>query len=331
MLTHSDDDVALRDRQVLLTGATGFVGANLARRLVDEGARTTVLLRESSDTWRLREVLPKLTVRVADLQRPDALRQALATTRPEIIFHLATARASATVGDRVGTLESNVIGLWNLLEATAGFDCRKFVYISSSLEYGWSQSPLREDSPISPATFFGATKAASTLVCEHFARANRRRIVILRLFSVFGPWESPERLIPKAILAAFRGDRLRLTQAGFRRDFVFVDDVVRAMLLTTRSAGADGQIINVGSGTQTTNEGAIALIEELVGRRIAVDVGDYPPHASDTTHWVADNSKARRVLSWEPQYDLRAGLQKTVDWLRRHQSLYLERLRRGTP
>lgn len=309
-------------KRVLVTGAAGFVGANLTGELVHLGADVHALVRPSTQLWRIGEIIPRLTIHSGDITHLDQVQEIINKVQPEVIFHLAVHRASSSSQDRLATFQANVLGTLNLLEATTPLDYHRFIYIGGSLEYGARKTPLRESDRLEPTTFFGATKAASTLLCQQFARANRRPMVMLRLFSVYGYWEPPTRLIPTAIMAALRNEEISLTSPGYRRDLIFVEDVVEACLLAMKAEKAIGEIINVGSGEQWSNEQVVEMVQAVSGRRFAVRVGEYPARPSDTAHWVADNRKAQKLLGWEPRHTLRSGLEKTVAWLRIHQEAY---------
>jgi nucleoside-diphosphate-sugar epimerase len=140
--------------------------------------------------------------------------------------------------------------------------------------------------------------------------------VILRPFSIYGPFESATRLVPTAIRRALDGKPLPLTRGRFVRDFVFVDDVVDACLLAADRAGIDGETFNVGTGTETSNQEVVAVVEKVLGCRIDVDLGGYEAHASDTHCWRADPTKAREKLSWQASVSFEEGVHRTVDFQR---------------
>ncbi len=306
---------SVRDRRVLVTGAAGFIGANLVKRLLREGAQVHVLVRPTTHLWRIEGDLPALVLHVADLTEGERLRSAVEAARPDVVFHLAAPGGHPTTPPaRVEFLASAVIGTANLLEALAPLDCQRLVVAGSALEYGPKTVPYTETDRLEPTTFRGAAKAAASLLCLQHARAERRPIVVLRLFSIYGCWEAPSRLIPTIIRAALRGEDVALTAPGVRHDFVFVDDVVDAMLLAATGIGADGEVINVGSGRQWSNEDLVDMVQRLTGRTVRVRVGEYPAKPADTGYWVADIQKAAAVLGWRPRYDLASGLKRTIEW-----------------
>ena len=315
----------LQGRRILVTGAAGFIGANLARSLLDAGGEVHAVVRPSTDLWRIAEIAPRLTLHRLDLTRIELVQRTVAAIRPEVILHLA-APGGHPLSQRKGTemLVDHLLGTANLLEATAPLDYRRFVHFGSSLEYGPRKRPHRESDLLQPSTVRGAAKAAATLLCQQFARANRRPIVVLRPFSVYGYWEGPARLVPTAIRAVLLGQGIALTEPGYRRDLIFAGDVVDACLLAveSKSKKVTGEVINVGSGQQWSNEEVVEIIQALAGRRVSVRVGAYPSRPSDTGNWVADIRKAKRLLGWAPRRSLQAGLERTIAWFRQHGHVY---------
>jgi nucleoside-diphosphate-sugar epimerase len=312
----------LERKRILITGASGFVGANLARYLLAYHADVYVFIRANSNLWRLEEILSQLKVYKVDITNRTELQVAIRKIQPHIIYHLAARRSSTSARDRLATLDGNIIGTFNLLETTALLNYHRLIHVGSSLEYGPKPKPLKESDTLEPNTFFGVTKASSTLLCQQFARDYDKPIVVLRLFSVYGYWEGPDRLIPTTIVKLFRKEVLPLTAPGYRRDLIFIEDIIHALICAGKRENSAGEIINVGSGKQWANEEVVEIIQQVSGKKINVLVGGYPARQSDTNHWVADNEKARKLLGWEPRHDLRAGLSKTIKWFDNHMEVY---------
>ena len=311
-------------KRALVVGAAGFIAANLIRELLARGAEVHGIVRPTSNLWRLADVARNITLHRADLADIEALDRVMDLVQPDHIYHFAVARDSSSREARVDVARTNVIGTLHLLEAAVRIGYERLVYAGSSLEYGPSDRPTREtDCPV-PLAFFGATKAAATLLCQQAALAGGQPITILRLYSVYGPWEAPSRLVPTVIQAALGDRQVMLTEAGYRRDWIYVQDVVEALLLAAEADQAVGQIINIGTGQQHTNEQVVEAIEAAAGCQLQVRLGAYPPRSTDTTFWVADIAKARRLLQWEPRFDLSTGIQKTFEWFTRHRQIYAE-------
>jgi UDP-glucose 4-epimerase len=177
------------------------------------------------------------------------------------------------------------------------------------MEYGPSSAPMRETDALAPATFRGAAKAAATLL----VRQSGVPAAVVRPFSVYGPGEQPHRLVPTVLAAGQRGEPIRLTRPGIARDFVYVDDVVHALLRAAALPEAIGEIVNAGTGTQTTNEELVALVGAILGRELDIRVGAFEAKPWDTSTWVADTTKAERLLGWSAQTSLDAGLARTLE------------------
>lgn len=294
---------------ILITGGSGFIGANLVRRLLQDNNNIHLLVRPGSDLWRLKSLLSKVTLHTVDLENFSELERIVNEVNPSHIYHLAA--SGVITGNPADILMSNVIGTFNLLKATVRIDYESFIHMGGSSEYGDKKNPMSEQDVLEPTTLYGLSKACSSLMAQQFSLEHDKPISILRAFSVYGPYESPHRLIPTVIEAAFSGKALPLTSPGFSRDYVFVEDVVNACLLCMKRQ-LKREIINIGTGIQTTNEKIVEIIEELTQKKITVNVGAYPKRASDKAVWLADRKKAKNFLGWEPIYDLKHGLQKTL-------------------
>jgi nucleoside-diphosphate-sugar epimerase len=139
--------------------------------------------------------------------------------------------------------------------------------------------------------------------------------VTLRLFSVYGPWEEPTRLIPTVIRRARAGLPLEMVAPDVARDFVYIGDVLQALLDFDRLRRADGAVVNLGTGVETTLREVVELVQDLFGHRSQVVWGGMPARQWDTTRWVADRSKAAQFLNWAPSVGLREGLARMAEWI----------------
>jgi nucleoside-diphosphate-sugar epimerase len=301
-----------RGGRVLVTGATGFIGANVVRALLHLGSEVHITVQSSSDPWRLKEVLPHVETHVASLTDADGLQRAFVGTRPAVVLHLATPRGRDEAA-RARILAATVTGAFHLLRLARQFDVQRLVAAGSSLEYRPSDVALTEDACTEPTTIHGTAKAAATQLYRQAAVGAGVPVCVLRFFHVYGPWESRHRLLPTAIRAALAGTPLPLTGGAIARDWVFVADVVAAVL---RAAGLrrNGEVINVGSGEEYSNEAIVQCVGDTIGKPVRIVTGAFPRGPADVAHRRADRSKAARLLGWTPTATLAEGVRQTVDW-----------------
>jgi len=317
-------------KRILITGASGFVGANLARRLIADGHDLRLLLRPQHNPWRLADLNPALFL-AADLGDAEAVLNAVRSARPDWIFHLAAHGAYPSQRDWSEMLETNVTGTVNLVRAALECGVESFVNTGSSSEYGFKDHAPPEDDVIEPNSDYAVTKATATLYCAFMARAHGARIRTLRLYSVYGPWEEPARLIPTLIVQGLRGRLPPLANPRVARDFVYVDDVCDAYLATAADVEAPNDaVFNVGTGVQTDLAGVVALTRRLLGVTEEPAWGSMPDRSWDTTCWVSDTGRIRQDLGWKPRHSLESGLEATIAWLRSDPTL-LARYERVAP
>ncbi len=321
-------------RRALLTGGAGFVGAALVRRLLAEGHRVELLLRPGSDTWRLEDIWGSLAVREADLRDVQAVRGAVKAAAPDWIFHLAAHGAYSWQTDAQGILESNVLGTLHLVQACVEQGFEAFVHAGSSSEYGLKDHPPSEDEAPEPNSDYAVAKVAATLLCRQRATQDGLHLTTLRLYSVYGAWEDPRRLMPVLAAHGLRGELPALVNPETARDFVHVEDVCDAFLLAARTPVPDSSgIYNVGSGTQTTLHSLVEIARRVLGVSAEPQWGSHEPRPWDTGVWVANPAKIARELGWRAQRDLESGLVELANWLREHPALWerYEVRKVGTP
>ena len=315
----------LRGVRVLVTGGSGLVGANLLRALLRDKAIVAATLRPSTNLWRIQELRSHLDLQFLDLAQADSAREIFERVRPNVVFHLAFSPGHPEEeAARSMMLQAGLIGTAALLEAAARLGVARFIQFGSSMEYGSKDRPLRETDPLRPNTFRGTVKAGCSLLCKHYARNHGLSVVILRIFSAYGPWEASTRLIPAAILAAMRGQSLPLTGPDVEHDFVYITDIVDACLKSAVMDGANLTELNIGSGKSSTNEAVVELVEMIVGRTLRVLPRAYPEGPADPEKRIADTRQARKILGWSPQVSLRRGIAKTHSWLQENHDRYYQ-------
>ena len=311
-------------RTYLVTGAAGFVGANMCRRLLETGSAVHAVVAPRTDLWRLAGIEDALHLHRADICDAEKLGAAVRAIRPAVIYHFATYGAYPQQTDAERILLTNIFGFWNLLRACNEVGFELFVNTGSSSEYGKKRGPMRETDRLEPDSYYAVAKSGQTLLGQHMARQDGLRVVTLRPFSVYGPWEAPSRLIPHLMMAAIRDRPIRMVSPATARDFIHVDDFLDACLLIDELKALNGEIFNVGTGTQTTLETLVATLSELCGAPLDARWEAMPARTWDTDRWVADVGKLSKRTAWRPATPLREGLEKCLAWFRAHSDLYGE-------
>ena len=302
-------------KNVLLTGGTGFVGANLALRLLREGHRVALLVRPGRATWRIQSFADDVALVEADLTEATSVAEAVRSVRPDWIFHLAAYGAYPHQRDLRTMQGTNVAGLINLVDAGLRDGFEAFVNAGSSSEYGYKDFPPSEAELVEPNSDYAWTKASATQFCRSTAQRRDVYLPTLRLYSVYGPYEEPSRFLPSLVARGLRGELPPLADASVARDFVYVDDVCDAFVRVATNRGPDpGAVYNLGTGVQST----LADVVEIARRRLPIrgepSWGSMPNRSWDTSTWVANNAKIRSELGWLPRHTLDEGFSSFVDW-----------------
>jgi nucleoside-diphosphate-sugar epimerase len=301
---------------ILVTGASGFVGNCVVRRLLQQGHQVQVLLRPEARLWRLQGILERLAVHRADICDAAAVRAAVSAAKPQAVLHLATYGAYEAQADARRILVTNVLGSENLFEASLAAKARLIVNAGSSSEYGYRNEAMRESDVLAPNSVYALAKAAQTHLCSLLAQTSGCATATFRLFSVYGPWEEPSRLMPTVIRRARAGLPLEMVSPDTARDFIYIEDVLDGLLGFARLAGVRGAVYNLGSGVQSTMRDVVAAVQGAVGSKSEVRWGSMKARRWDTAHWQADISKARVELGWSPKYTLAEGVSRMADWMK---------------
>jgi dTDP-glucose 4,6-dehydratase len=308
----------LAGARALVTGAAGFIGSHLVRHLLSEGAEVHALTSAVSSVYplRLADLRGRITVHEADLTDRGALDVVVARARPDLVFHLGAYTHVYKSWDRAGEcVQTNVAGTLNLLEALGG-RFRRFVNVGTSEIYGTVGVPFREDAPVDPASPYAVTKGAAEQLCRIYHRRHGWPIVMVRPFNAYGPYQTPDRVVAEVIGRAIKGQELLMTSGRQTREFNYVEDTARGIVLAGVVEGIDGELINIGCGTEVSIAELARTILTLMGDPIEPRLGALPDRANEIWRMFCDNTRARELLGWEPAHDLRSGLEKTIAWYR---------------
>jgi nucleoside-diphosphate-sugar epimerase len=306
--------MSVGDERVLITGGSGFIGACLVRDLIDAGQEVHLVLRPSSNLWRLTGIEGRYTSHAADLRDAAALRQIVDKCKPRVIYHLAAHGAYPFQKDRAAILTGNILGTANLLDALDGHNYRAFIQTGSSSEYGHKKGPMRESDRLEPRTDYGVAKSAATLLCQTEAYKGRP-VTTVRVFSAYGPWEEPTRLVPYVMDCCLRGINPKVTAGRQPRDFIFVDDVVALIKAAAANSNLRGHILHAGTGRQHSIRDMIETIVAVCGRgQVTAEFGSETVRPDEPASWVASIDETTRLTGWKPAFDIRNGVERMWSW-----------------
>ena len=291
-----------------------MIGANLVPRLVTDGFHVGVLTRAAAPAPGLAGVANRIQYLMADLLDREAVRRAVEEFDPEGVVHLAS-----TVFNPPPTNDAhmhvNVVGLTNLLDALSSRNGLRIVHAGSAAQYG-SGNGLRETAPERPATWLGFSKSCASFVLHGVGRMHGFETVELRLFTPFGPWEAPRRLIPHTVLSVLRGETVKLSDGRPERDFVYIDDVVEAFISALTRPLPPGTVLNIASGVGRSVASVAHRILELMSGDVQVQFGTQTVRPDEIWKMTADISRAADVLNWQPKVEFDDGLGRTINWFR---------------
>lgn len=311
------------NKKILITGISGFVGANLAMRLIQNGYEVHGFIRSDSEKyWRLRNIAPSIILHEVNILDIGALTDSVINIAPEIIFHLATYGAYAHQNEPKKILETAIFPTLSILQAAKNCGVKMIVNAGSSSEYGEKKLPMIETDLLQPNSYYAVAKASQSLLAQYFSLRENIPVVTLRLFSVYGPYEEPGRYIPTVIRNVLLNKDVLIADFRIARDFVYIDDVIDVFIFVSTQPQLAGKIINIGTGIQSTLLDIFKEAVELTGSLSSPIEGVYKKREFDTDTWVADTQLVQKVLKTYKPRSLRDGLIKMIEWFKMSQCYY---------
>lgn len=317
-------------KQVLVTGAGGFIGSHLTEALVNAGAKVRVFIRYNSRDGRGNledlepRVLDQIEIIAGDLRDVEAIERSVKGCNA--VFHLgALVGIPYSYKNPREVVETNIMGTFNVLTAARDHGVDRIVHTSTSEVYGSARYvPIDEAHPLQGQSPYSASKIGADMLAESFYASFELPVVTIRPFNCYGPRQSARAIIPTLITQAIACEAIRLGNTDARRDFTFVTDTAEAFMKAAQAPEAVGKVINVGSGQEISiGQLAQVIINTVQGTaKIVVDEARIRPIKSEVNRLLADNRLAKETLGWEPGVSLEEGIKRTVAWITTHMNRF---------
>jgi UDP-glucose 4-epimerase len=295
--------------RVLVTGAGGFIGQRLVRRLVRAGALVWAGLAPDEAPERVAALTEQVEQQTFDLRDAEAVQTAMEEVSPRVVFHLAAVGVTDPQIDPALALAVNAGGTVHLLEAVKERDVERVVLVGTCYEYGARESSIEG---LDPLNAYAASKVAAWAFGRMYWRVHGLPVVTVRPFQVYGPGQPAHTLVPAAIDAALAGRDFPMTPGEQERDFIFVEDIVSGMLAAARAAGIEGESLDLGTGRVHSARQVVERIWAVTGARGQVLPGALPYRTGAVMHSVADADRTARLMDWRATTALDEGLRQTI-------------------
>ena len=319
----------LQNKKVLITGADGFIGSHLTEKLIRQGCNVRAFtFYNSFNSWGWLDHSPKdikqnIEVFAGDIRDPYGVKKAMRGC--DVVFHLAALIAIPYSYHSPDTyIDTNVKGTLNVVQAAKELETEKIIHTSTSEVYGTARYiPIDEDHPLQGQSPYSASKIGADQIAMSFYMSFGTPVSIIRPFNTYGPKQSARAIIPTVIIQVASGIKnVKIGSLHPTRDFNNVKDVVRGFIAVAESDRSIGEVINIGSNYEISIGATVKLICEIMDADVIIETDEQRirPENSEVERLWADNSKARKLIGWAPEYDghegLKQGLMETCKWFK---------------
>ena len=316
--------------KVLVTGANGFIGSHLSERLINLGAKITVLLEYNPNNYLghlkflQKNMLSEIEQILGDIRDPELIKKIV--KGKDTIFHLgALVSVPYSFINPREVFEVNAEGTLNILLAARDQEVNKIVTTSTSEVYGTAlYTPIDENHPLQAQSPYAASKIAADKIAESFYKTYNLPVATIRPFNTYGPRQSDRAIIPTIIIQALKKSTINIGSTTPRRDLSYVSDAVDGFMKIAESKESIGQVINIGLGEDISIGELIKMILLIMGKEMKIISTEKRkrPKKSEVMRLLCDNSKAKNIVNWMPKVSLKEGLSMTIEWMKNNPDYY---------
>ena len=310
-----ESDILQLEGPIFVFGASGFIGTNIVETLSKYRSDVYAISHNPKAAWRLKLLaIADDHLLYCDINYKSSVDSLFENYRPKTVFNLSAYGAYSKQSNHYLTYQTNFMGTLNILDACKGV--RAYIHAGSSSEYGLNCTNPDEESALQPNSHYAVSKISSAYLINYYGKFLNLPCLNLRLYSIYGPWEEPDRLVPRMIEQGRKGTYPPLVSPETTRDFVYVSDCVHAFVSAALKVNADiaGNSYNIGSGVKTS----LLSLTELVQKQFSISQnpswGNMQARNWDTKEWVGNYTRALKDLGWQPVVPLKEGLAKYADW-----------------
>ncbi len=320
----------LTNKRILVTGADGFIGSHLVEMLLEEGCKVNAFVYYNSfNSWGWLENIPEIKfseieIFTGDIRDPNGVRSALKDI--DVVFHLA-----ALIGipfsyhSPDSYIDTNIKGTLNVLQACRDYNVERVIVTSTSEVYGTAQYvPIDERHPLQGQSPYSASKIGADKIAESFFCSFKTPVVIARPFNTYGPRQSARAIIPTIITQLSNSnENILLGSLHPTRDFNYIRDICKGLILLAKFDEAIGKEVNIGSNTEISMGALANMLIKLSKANVKIVSEDLRkrPDKSEVERLVCNNSLMKEITGWEPETSLKEGLMETIEWFKNKENL----------
>ncbi len=311
--------------KILITGVSGFIGSNIARKLLNENHEIYGVSRNCDTNWRLNDIKKELIYIPTDITVYKDLQDSMQSIKPDGIIHCAQYGAYPYETGISDAYNINLTGLFNILEFSSRLSASWLINLGTSFEYSGSSHKLSERTRTKPTSYYGVFKSAASNLLTLYSGIKEIKLATLRIFQSYGPYEARGRLAPYVVYNLLENKSIKLNNPHLRRDFVYVKDVASAVEKTIRAVDKfhGHEIFNIGSGKSSSIKDFVQAGKKVLNSGSEIIFGNSVAKPEDSVgQLVADNTKAMNILGWNPEYDLGKGIDDFSGWLKERIDYY---------
>ncbi len=302
---------------IMIFGAGGFIGMNMLKTMLAYRQDVYGISQDYKKNWRfMTGNIPRRNLRNCDLNELAQITSLIRNIKPKTIFNMAAYGAYSKQKEYGKIYRTNIISTSDLIEILKETGFNVYIHAGSQSEYGTNSKGPQEDSELSPNSHYAVSKTANYFTMKYYGKTEKLPVVHMRLYSAYGPWEEPDRLVPVLLSKARKGILPQLVNPNVSRDFIYVQDIVDAFITVAAKISPNiyGEAFNIATGKKTTIKNLVEITKKMLKFSAKPEFGSMKNRDWDLEEWYGNPEKMQRVFNWRPKYSLEDGLMLSVEW-----------------